>query len=133
MPRLSLWFVRASLVYLILGFTFGALLLAGKGVPLHLLLWRLLPAHVEFLLLGWTLQLALGVAFWILPRFGGSRGDVRPAWLAFALLNIGVTLAGAAPALGMPTSVAFLGRAAEVGAVLAFAVHAWPRIKPLGA
>ena len=39
MPRLSVYFVRASLIYLVLGFTFGGLLLANKGVmisPFHL-------------------------------------------------------------------------------------------------
>jgi hypothetical protein len=33
MPRLSVWFVRAALVYLALGFTCGALLLAHKACP----------------------------------------------------------------------------------------------------
>lgn len=131
MPRLSCWFVRAALIHLALGFTLGSLLLFNKGVPLHPLVWRLLPAHIEFLLLGWTAQLALGVAFWILPRFGGSRGDERPAWAAFVLLNAGVWLAGAGASLAAPAVIPFLGRAAEVGAAVAFAVHAWPRIRPL--
>jgi hypothetical protein len=130
-PRLSCWFIRAALIYLALGFTLGSLLLFHKGVPLHPLVWRLLPAHIEFLLLGWAAQLALGVAFWILPRFGGSRGDERPAWAAFVLLNAGVWLAGAGASLAAPGVIPFLGRAAEVGAAVAFAVHAWPRIRPL--
>ena len=131
MPRLSCWFVRAALIHLALGFTLGSLLLFNKGVPLHPLVWRLLPAHIEFLLLGWTAQLALGVAFWILPRFRGSRGDDRPAWAAFVLLNAGVWLAGAGASLAAPAVIPFLGRAVEVGAAVAFAVHAWPRIRPL--
>ncbi|HLV45033.1 MAG TPA: hypothetical protein VKY39_08745, partial [Aggregatilineales bacterium] len=63
MPRLSVWMVRASLLYLGLGFTFGALMLANKGVPLHPRLWALLPLHAEMLLVGWAIQLAMGVAF----------------------------------------------------------------------
>jgi hypothetical protein len=133
MPHLTRWFIRASLVYLALGFTFGALMLFNKGVPLHPILWRLLPAHVEFLLLGWMVQLAMGVAFWILPRFHASalRGNERAAWAAFFLLNIGVWLAGLGQMLGAPAGILLLGRVAEVGAAVAFAVHAWPRIKPL--
>jgi len=52
----------------------------------------LMTPHVEFLLIGWTVQLTMGVAFWILPRFEGgtSRGAVGYAWLAFVLLNAGV-------------------------------------------
>ena len=63
MPRLSVWTIRAALVALGIGFLFGALMLANKGVPFDPSLWRLLPAHIELVLLGWTMQLALGVAF----------------------------------------------------------------------
>ena len=59
------------------------LLLWNKGVPISPYIWTLLPSHIEFLLIGWTVQLALGVAFWILPRWQTQRGDVRPAWAAF--------------------------------------------------
>lgn len=133
MPRLSCWFVRAALAYLALGFTFGGLLLFNKGVELHPALWRLLPVHVEFVLLGWTVQLAMGVAFWILPRFpqGPERGNESPAWMAFGLLNAGVWLAGVGAALGAPEWVPLLGRAAEGVAAVAFVVHAWPRVRPL--
>lgn len=133
MPRLSTWFIRSALLHLVLGFTFGGLLLFHKGLPLHPLLWRLLPAHIEFLLFGWTVQLIMGVGFWIFPRFLRSRGDVRPAWLAFGLLNLGMWLVGVGPLPGIPPLVPFLGRLAEAGAIVAFALNAWPRIKPPGA
>jgi hypothetical protein len=132
-PRLSCWFIRAALFYLFSGFTFGSLLLFHKGIPIHPLLWRLLPVHIEFLLIGWTVQLIMGVGFWIFPRFWRSRGNEKPAWLAFGLLNIGVWLAGVGPVWGAPGLVPFLGRLAEAGAAFAFAFHAWPRIKPPGA
>ena len=130
MPRLSVWFVRAALLYLALGLTFGGLLLANKGVPLHPLTWRLLPAHVECLLFGWTVQLAFGVAFWILPRWQTQRGEVRLAWAAFALLNAGIWLVVLAGWLDFPAWVAAVGRASEACAVAAFVLHAWPRVKP---
>lgn len=134
MPRLTIWAIRAALLYLALGFTFGGLLLFHKGVPISPLLWRLLSAHIDFLLFGWTVQLVIGVAYWILPRFSREprRGNVPLAWTAVVSLNIGVLLAGLGPALAAPPSFAFLGRAAEFGAAAAFAIHAWPRIKGLG-
>jgi hypothetical protein len=52
MPRLSYWFIRASLLNLAAGFTLGALLLAHKGMPLHPALWGLLAPHIEFVLLA---------------------------------------------------------------------------------
>ena len=60
MPLLSQWMVRTALIYLILGFTFGGLLLTHKGIPLHPSLWAWLPAHIEFLLMGWIVQLTMG-------------------------------------------------------------------------
>ena len=131
MPRLSRWFIRASLIYLALGFTFGALMLFNKGVLLGAWLWQLLPAHIEFLLFGWTVQLAMGVAFWILPRFGSVRGNEKAAWAAFVLLNTGVWIAAAGRLPGSPAWMLLIGRAVETGAAVAFAIHAWPRVKPL--
>jgi hypothetical protein len=130
MPRLSVWFVRVALLHLALGFTLGALLLWHKAYPLHPLLWRMLPMHMEVLLVGWTVNLALGVAFWILPRWQSQRGDVRPAWAALALLNAGVWLVALAPYAGAANALTAAGRLLEAAAALAFAVHAWPRVKP---
>ncbi len=132
MPRLSCWFVRSALIHLTLGFTLGSLLLWNKGLPIHPLLWRLLPAHLEFLLIGWTVQLALGVAFWILPRFRTVRGHERLAWLSFVLLNIGVWLAGLGQVFAAANFVTLLGRGCEAWALLAFVMHIWPRIKAPG-
>lgn len=131
MPRFSCWAVRASLIYLALGFTLGGLMLVSKTVPLHPGLWRLLPAHIEFLLVGWMVQLAMGVGFWILPRFvgGASRGKESVAWLAWILLNVGVLLFGLGPVLGASAVVLLSGRITEAGGAAAFVVHAWLRVK----
>ena len=130
MPRLGAWFVRAALSYLAAGFTLGALMLANKGVPFYPPLWRLLAAHIEFLLLGWTVQLAFGVAFWILPRWQTQRGDVRPAWTALLLVNVGVWFVVLTGWLNWPAWGLVAGRLLEAVSVAAFAVHAWPRVKP---
>jgi len=130
MPRLSVWLIRTALVHLLAGFTLGALLLANKGVPFYPMVWRLLPIHIELLLLGWTLQLALGVAFWILPRFGNERPRADLAWVAYFLLNLGIGLVAANVFLVTVPALTFWGRVLEVGAAVAFALHAWPRVKP---
>lgn len=132
MPRLSRWFIRAALLHLAIGATIGGLILAHKGIPFYPLAWRFLPLHIGFLLFGWTVQLVMGVGFWIFPRFLRSRGNEEPAWLAFVLLNLGVWLAGIGPTLGAPPAVPLLERLAEARVVVAFAAHVWPRIKPPG-
>jgi len=131
MPTLSRWFIRASLAYLVAGFSLGAVILTGKAFPRDAPFAPMLGAHIEFLLIGWTVQLTMGVAFWILPRFegGASRGAVGPAWLAFVLLNAGVLLVAVSSLSAASGGARLLGRVAEAAAAMAFAVHAWPRIR----
>jgi len=135
MPRLSRWFVRASLVYFVAGFTLGAVMLTLKAVTWPQAAGWLMTPHIEFLLIGWTVQLTMGVAFWILPRFDGgrSRGSAGAAWLAFALLNVGVILAASEPLFHGAGFTRLSGRAAEASAVAAFCLHAWPRIRAASA
>lgn len=132
MPRLSYLFIRASLVYLVLGFTFGSLILANKGVPFAPLVWTLLPIHIEFLILGWLTQLALGVAFWILPRLASStpRGNERWSWTAFVLVNLGIAHNVASPYVGL-TWLGLSARILQAVGVAAFAIGNWKRIYPL--
>jgi hypothetical protein len=131
MPRLSVWFVRASLLYLLAGFLIGAMILAQKGIPYYSPVWTLFPIHMEFLLIGWFAQLAMGVAFWIVPRFssGPPRGNERIVWLSFVLINTGILIGSMQPWVN-PS--ALLGRALEIGAGITFAAGLWRRIKPHG-
>jgi hypothetical protein len=129
MPRVSAWFVRVSLCHLVGGFTIGALLLAGKGVSLGAGLWALRGAHIEMLLVGWVIQLVMGVAIWIFPRFAVRTDPQRSAataWLAFALLNAGVVL------VSLGGILIGLGRLVEIGAAASFAAHLWGRVSPAG-
>lgn len=131
MPRYSALAVRLSLLYLSLGFTFGALVLANKGIPFFPFFWTLLPAHIDILIFGWIVQLILGVAFWILPRFqGGGRGNEYLFLASVISLNLGILLV-AVGSYANPILV-FLGRLAEIAAGFLFLLHAWKRIKPTG-
>ena len=133
MPHLSRVAIRCALLYLLLGLTIGMLLLANKGLAFSTRVWRLRPARVEFLLMGWTAQLALGVAHWLVPRFrGGAFGRYSLAQFAFVLLNAGVFLTVLGPLLGAPPCVYFAGRLAQVGAVISYLFYISPRIWPLG-
>ena len=134
MTRLSVWTVRTALLYLGAGLLLGALTLTQKGMPFDPAMLRLLPLHIEFVLFGWTLQLAMGIAFWILPRVSHEPryGNQTFGWLAFILLNVGVLCAGLGQWLGADPLVALLGRLAEAGAVIFFLGHAWPRVRPIG-
>ena len=129
MPPVSVWMVRAALCHLVAGFGLGALLLADKGVSFAgASLWAWRATHVEMLLVGWTIQLVMGVGIWILPRYGlrvaPPRSRVVAAWLAFALINAGVVL--------VASGAAAAGRLVEIAAAASFVVHAWGRVSPAG-
>jgi hypothetical protein len=138
MPRLSQWMIRAALVWFGAGATIGALMLAHKGQPFAPQVWSLYTAHVHLMLVGWTAQFAMGVAFWILPRLdaGGSRGAVLLVALSFGFINGGMLVmlaAGLPSALGAsaaswPSALAGLLYGA---AAFAFATHAWRRVRPM--
>ena len=126
MPRVSVWLIRTALIYLVVGFGLGAVMLAFKVAPFTpgLIAW-LRPLHVELL--------ALGVAYWILPRRAsdGERGGETAVALAGALLNAGVLSVGLGQGSGAPV-VPLIGRLAEAAAAGTFALHAWSRVKPFG-
>jgi len=132
MPRLSVWFVHCSFIYLFLGFTLGSLLLANKGFSFAPWIWSLLPGHMEFLLPGWMAQLAMGVAFWILPRFssGRPRGRELIIYSAFVALNLGIWMVVLQPSIG-PAELMVFGRILEATGVVLFVLGSWRRIKPL--
>lgn len=129
MPRLSRIAVRLALLYLALGTTFGALLLANKGIPFAPQVWALLPAHIEFMFLGWLTQFALGIAFWILPRFPGSAPRGSEGWSAAALILLNAGIAGMV--LVPYSRAAWIGLAArgvQIAGLAVFAFGNWRRV-----
>jgi len=134
MPALSVFLVRAALAHLVAGSVLGALLLAAKsGTALPASISRTWPLHGELMLVGWAVQLALGVAYWILPKHPHApvRGRPWPVAGSVLLINTGVLLAGLGPLVGASHWIV-AGRVAEATAVGLFAMTAWPRIKGFG-
>lgn len=134
MPRLSIWAIRAALIHLGIGFTVGGLMLFNKGVALSPTLWRLWPIHIELVLIGWTVQLAMGVAFWILPRIQRMEhyGNPALARVAFVLLNSGVLLVAAGSWPERLPRLVLIGRGLELSGVIVFVIYIWRRVKPFG-
>ena len=141
MPPTSMWIVRLAFVYLVAGTTIGGIILAGKGIALPSAIWLLRPFHIEFLLFGWMVQLAFGVATWILPRIP-ARYSMRPVVAAAILLNAGIWMvggagvvpfepvsAGAVAAATIRMWMVVIGRLLETGAFALFAYHIWPRVR----
>jgi hypothetical protein len=130
MPTLSRAFVRSALLCLGIGFTLGGYLLAAKAGRVSPEVWRWLPPHIVLLLFGWLGQLTLGVAYWILPRIeAGERGRPCWAWSSLVACQAGVIFIVLSMLLGR--ALLALGALALAGGMTLFAVHAWPRLKPI--
>lgn len=141
MPPTSMWIVRLAIGYLVAGATIGGIILAGKAIALPSAMWLMRPFHIEFLLFGWMVQIAFGVATWILPRIA-SRYSMRPVIAAAVLLNAGIWMVGGAGVVplilgsagsSMPAAIGtwlmILGRLLETSAFALFAYHIWPRVR----
>lgn len=138
MDPLSSVMLRASLLWLLAGVGIGAAMLVDRALPGQWRAW-LAPSHAHILFVGWFLQFALGVAYWLLPR---RRSPERPlgyheraAALAAAALNLGLLLRVAAEPLeraGIVSkeTLAVLGLSAllQLVAVVIFVSQLWPRL-----
>lgn len=131
MPKLSISFIRTALIYLLLGFTAGGLLLIQKGINFESRIWILLPIHIEWMIMGWVFQLVMGVAFWILPRFSNPpvRGNVITAIFAYFILNFGIVIIFMVNLFRLNETLELIGRISEAIAVILFVIHAWPRVR----
>jgi hypothetical protein len=129
MPYLSRLFIKTAFVYLCAGAAVGAILLIQKNIASWGNLWHYLQVHIQWMVFGWMLQLVMGVAYWMLPRFGAERRHEAAAAAAYFLINVGIFLFTAAQMLNN-SNLTVLGNTSEVLAVFCFMIHAWPRIKP---
>ncbi|NPA26342.1 MAG: cbb3-type cytochrome c oxidase subunit I [Chloroflexi bacterium] len=137
MPRLTVWMVRLSLVYLILGATWGSLILAAKALPWGWA-WQLYPAHWLMMLFGWMIPFALAIAFWAFPRFSfrsRPRGNETLAWVTAWAYHAGLAVLWVPGLFGVALPKAIRGLAAGVMAlaVLLFVADQVKRVKPPGA
>ena len=125
MPSVSMWTVRAALLWLLAASALGALILA-RGALGNPEFAGYILIHAEMMLVGWMMQLAMGVAHWILPRGRGGDGRGRgwPIICVVLALNAGVI----AVISGHP----LVGRILETGAIVGFVLQGAPRIKAAG-
>lgn len=130
MPRLSVWLIRSALLYLIASALLGGWLLAAKDGSVTPGL-ATIPDHAAMALLGWVMQLTLGVAYWMLPKFsaGPARGPAWPAWTGFVAINAGIPMVVAGGGAG---PLATAGLALVLAGVLFVVATLAARIKPFG-
>jgi hypothetical protein len=140
MDPLSSLMLRASLTWLLAGFVFGAAMLTDRALPGQWRLW-MAPSHAHMLFVGWFLQFAVGVAYWLMPRRRSTERPLgygeRTAALAVAALNLGLVLRIVAEPVERTggesaVTLALLGASAllQLAAALVFVAQLWPRVGP---
>lgn len=118
MSKSSRYFINASIVYLVIGVTSGAIYL------LSLVPQELITAHAHINLIGWVSMMIFGVAYHILPRFSGrplysEQLAVTHFWLANIAL-IGMASFLASTAFGFGSGLQYAGL---FGILQAFATY----------
>ena len=128
MPAVSMFMIRLSLVWLIVGSLLGSVMMAGK-VFVWPAAWILLPAHMESAIFGWLAQFLMGTAYWMFPRYlrSADRGSPVLAWGMVVLLNVGIVAVIAAPLSGVET-LETAGRLMAFVATLLFIYLMWGRV-----
>lgn len=89
MPTLTRWFVRTSLIYLVLGGMLGVVSqFPTTNIP------GAYPVFIHLLTYGWLTQLVFGIAIWMFPVLSKEhpRGLEWLGWLTYAMLNLGLIL-----------------------------------------
>ncbi len=137
MPTLTRWFLRLSLVYLVLAVLLGLVIAARAPLNLDFPASAFSPVYFHLFMVGWVAQLIFGVVFWMFPKYSREkpRGSEALGWAVFWLLNAGLALRLVAePAQGInPASTwGWLLAASAVLQWLAgllFVVNTWARVK----
>ena len=88
------FFIRTALVWLLVAFLVGGIVLINQGLMLDSRIGALLPVFYHLLMVGWATQLICGVALWMFPVYSREqpRGNERLGWFCYGALNGGLTL-----------------------------------------
>lgn len=133
-------YIKTAIAFLALGLAIGLWMIVRRelygvyATPFET------SAHTHALLVGFVMEMILGVALWLFPRpeKGNVRYSPRAAEAAYWLLTLGTAIRVFGE-LARPfvTSLALrwlivLCGAAQTAGLLLFFYTMWPRIRPLG-
>lgn len=134
--------LKSALLWFVAGIALGVGLLIYKGLWIRAIPHWLRLAHTHMLMVGFFVQLVMGVAYWMFPRVKVLWLNEQRALIMAWLLNGGLLLRfiaepfhgrltgepfpGAGPWIGWIMTVSALS---QLAAVVMFAIGMWPRIR----
>lgn len=137
MPLLSRTFIKAGLIYFIIGLFAGVLTAAQPVLKLPSALGAIYPVYIHLLMVGWVMQLIIGVVYWMFPKYSKEqpRRSEKLGWAVFALLNTGLIMRAIGEPLNTLRPDLHLGWVLAISAVLqllagwCFVINTWSRVK----
>ena len=137
MPTLTRWFLRSSLVFLLLAMLLGVLHAARAPLNLPAQINAFSPIYFHLFMVGWVTQLIFGVVFWMFPKYSKEqpRGSEGLGWATFWLLNLGLLLRLVGEPAQALLTVSFWGWMVAASALLQwaagmlFVINTWGRVK----
>ena len=89
MPTQTRWFLKSSLLYLLLAMLLGMLLAMAGPLHLELTISAFTPFYFHSFMFGFVTQLIFGVVFWMFPKCSKEqpRGSEGLGWATFWLLK----------------------------------------------
>ncbi|MCT8333789.1 cbb3-type cytochrome c oxidase subunit I [Leptospira sp. 85282-16] len=129
-PLPSVWFLRFSLIYLVIGSSLGAILMLNKAFTLNPKIWKILPIHYSILIWGFLLQLIMGTAYWMFPKFLSEhpRGSTWQIWFVFYSYNLGFILYLISKFIFPLNSLAIIGKILIFIGIVTFMKLVWARV-----
>lgn len=137
MPPLTRYFIKSSLIYLLVALLVGVAEEARAPLGLPSELNTLRPVYFHLFTVGWVTQLIFGVMYWMFPKASQEqpRGSEGLNWATFGLLNVGLILRVVGEPLGTLRPEAIWGLLLALSALLQwlagllFVFNAWARVK----
>jgi hypothetical protein len=142
MPPIARAFIKAAFVHFLAAFLLGALMALNQWLGLGRWLRTVYLSQLHLLVVGWITQLAIGVAYWMFPRYRKEETDQErgPDWLAWTvliLLNAGLVLRFASEPFhlmggpGWLAAIVALSGVLQALAALGFGWLIWGRVRPM--
>ncbi len=139
MPRITRFFLKSALMYLVAAIVIE--LLATAPVPaVRSVATQLRPSAFHFFFVGWLSQMIFGVSHWLFPIFSKSEPRGKQ-WLidsSFILVNLGLLMRAVSEApfwqsvYSHSQEVLLMSGVVQWLGFIAYAMHIWPRIKLKG-
>ena len=135
MPTLTRWFVKTSLIYLVLSLVIGLLIAAqpilGQSLP------GFYPVYLHLLTIGWLSLLIFGVVYWMFPKYSREkpRRSDSLGWAMYISINLGLILRAISEPLNTTQPGGLWGWVLALSALflwlagMFFVINTWGRVK----